>query len=83
MSVTPSRTTGREGELKTLDEVLADLRETQRRARAINEDPAWQMAGEFAARTLDEIAKIVKRHRRHELKHSGRSKAGANRCRRS
>jgi len=56
--------------VKTLDEVLAELRETQRLARAINEDPAWQKASEFASRTLGEIAKIFKRHRRHELKQS-------------
>ena len=53
--------------MKSLDEVLAELRDAQRRARAINEDPAWQQASEFASRTLGEVAKIFKRHRHHKM----------------
>lgn len=54
--------------MRNSDEIIAKVREAKRLARAINEDPAWQQAREFASRTLSAISKIVKRHRRHGLK---------------
>jgi class 3 adenylate cyclase len=53
--------------MKNVDEVLANFRDAIRRARAINNDPAWQQASEFASRTLGEMSKIVSRHRGHAV----------------